>query len=168
MVSYDSQYRLHFSGSSSEPPPEYVTALEQYYGGPRYTGVFFQVLSPGTDLETFARQAFRHFLGSRLEEEGREEQLFSEWEEMWRRQFPSKTSIIEDLREYGPDLQVEQLLDNRDDAEAAQTAIIRAFDHPSTIDLRVYYLGDADILSGVLIAGLRENLEATVVLLFMD
>ena len=149
--------------------PSHVKSLQQYYGGPSQNGmgtaVFFKKITPALNLEEFARLSFQYFLGSLREKIG--ERMFAEWYEVWHLESERKMNIINILHQKIPD-EAYLLLENIDDAEAAQAQVASVFDDPSVIDLHVYHLGDEDIFTGVLVAGMRENKEATVLLGFYD
>ena len=55
-----------------------------------------------------------------------------------------------------------------DDAQAAKKALAGAYDDPQVADLRIYNIGDGEAMSGLLVAGLRQNGEATFLVALMD
>ncbi len=65
-------------------------------------------------------------------------------------------------------LSIPLLLEPGGDSESAQRALFNTYDDVSVIELHVYTLGDGAALSGLLIAGRRQNGEATFLVFLFD
>ena len=62
------------------------------------------------------------------------------------------------------------ILDNVDRRRrgAARAALAAAFDDPAVTELRVFSLGDGAAMAGILVAGRRDNSEATSLVFLLD
>ena len=160
--------------SSEAAKPGYVLALEKAYGSPSQEGfgsaVFFEQAGEDSDLEEVARKYYEHFVGAKWAEWG-EETWMSPWKEVYGRKPGAKHDIIKELQgidDFSASMSVPMTLDVVEDADAAKKALSGAYDAPELADLRVYTIGDGEAMSGLLIAGRRENGEATFLVFLMD
>lgn len=141
--------------------PVYVTALEAAYGAPSQAGmgsaVFFEAMKTSDDLETKAREKYKHFTGELWERWGADAWM-GPWKEVYARKAGGKPDIVGELRRIAdPDARnsVAMILENIDGAEKARAALAAAYDDPAVTELRVYNLGDGEAMSGLLVAGRR-------------
>ena len=65
-------------------------------------------------------------------------------------------------------MQVDMILNNIDDPEGGQTALAAAYDPDEVADFRAYMLGDGEAMSGILLAGRRDNGETTYLVFLLD
>ena len=158
----------------ADEKPVYVAALEAAYGEPSQEGfgsaVFFDQMQQDDDLEEVAKKYYQYFVGKNWDEWG-EDVWMSPWKEGFRRPQKRKHNIEEELRaieDFNTQLQVGMILDDIENAEAAKAALAGAYDPKVVIDLRAYNIGDGEAMSGLLLAGLRDNGEATFLVFLMD
>ena len=158
----------------ADEKPVYVAALEAAYGEPSQEGfgsaVFFEQMQQDDDLEEMAKKYYQYFVGKNWDEWG-EEVWMSPWKEIYRRPQKSKHNIEEELREiedFDTQLQVGMILDDIENADAAKAALSEVYDPEEVVDLRAYNIGDGEAMSGLLLAGLRDNGEATFLVFLMD
>ncbi len=158
----------------SSEKPAYVVALEKAYGAPSQEGfgsaVFFEQLKEKDDLEEPAKKYYQHFVGELWERWG-EEAWMSPWKEAYKRPTKARHDIEAELRgidDFDTKMQVEMILDNIEDADSARKALAGAYDDPQVAGLRAYNIGDGGAMSGLLLAGRRENGEATFLVFLMD
>lgn len=154
--------------------PQYVVDLEGPYGPPSQAGfgaaVFFEVAEKDADLEALARTYYQYFVGELWARWG-EEAWMGPWKEVYRRKAGAKRDVVKELRGIDdPDasISVPLVLEVMDDPEAAVKALAAAYDDPDVADFRVYTIGDGSAMSGLLLAGQRENGEATFLTVLMD
>ncbi len=154
--------------------PSYVVDLERAYGPPSQAGfgsaVFFDVLPPEADLSEAAFGTYRHFVGPLWERFG-EQGWLEAWKEVHSRGNSGPRDVVNELRGISdPDarLSVPMILDNIEGAEAARAALSAAFDDPSVTELRAYNIGDGGAMSGLLLAGRRDNGETTQLVFLLD
>ena len=60
------------------------------------------------------------------------------------------------------------ILDDIENAKEAKAALAGAYDAKVVVDLRTYNIGDGEAMSGLLIAGQRDNGEVTFLVFLMD
>ncbi len=65
-------------------------------------------------------------------------------------------------------ISVPLVLETMEDPDAAVEALSAAYDDPEVTDSRVYSIGDGEAMSGLLLAGRRENGEVTFLATLMD
>ncbi len=91
------------------------------------------------------------------------------WEQVYSRPSNTQRDIVAELRSI-PEISVRRsvslLLDNNDHGSAAHTALANAFDEPGVTDLRVFKLGDGEVISGLLIAAQPPS-EGSLFLVFL-
>lgn len=162
--------------AAAAPPavPDAVRALEAAYGPPSQAGfgsaVFYEALPPDADLEQAALARYRYFVGELWERWG-EEAWLGPWKEVYRRPAGAVSDIVVELRDIAdPDaaLSAPMILDNIDGADTARAALAAAFDDPAVIDLRVFNLGDGAAMSGILVAGRRQDHGAIFLVFLLD
>ena len=158
----------------NENKPAYLRALEAVFGGPSQKGfgsaVFFIPGPQSVTLEETARSCYQHFVGENWEKWGAEAWL-GPWRETYRRNRAIRHDIVAELRDIqDPEsrLQAGAFLDTIDDAAEAHSALAAAYNGPEMLDLHVYNLGDGDAMAGLLIAGLRQNNDVTIVAFLLD
>jgi len=154
--------------------PDYVLALEKAYGAPSQAGfgsaVFFAQVDETGDLEELAKKYYQYFVGDKWEEWG-EETWVAPWKEVYARKTGTKHDILKELTgidDRDAANSVTMILDVVEDAQAAQAALAQSYDAPEVADLRVYTIGDGEAMSGLVVAGRRENGEATCLVFLMD
>ena len=163
-----------FSTNSSSPIPIYVGALKKVYGPPSQAGfgsaVFFEPLAPDADLEQSALQYYRYFVGDLWDRFG-EAAWMEPWKQVYTRPPGKKADIVAEMGAIADPtakLSIPLLLEPGKDSERAQNALSTVYDDASVIELSLYTLGDGAALSGLLIAGRRQNGEATFLVFLLD
>ena len=154
--------------------PAYVTGLEQAYGPPSQEGfgaaVFFEVADESDDLAALALKVYRHFTGELWERWG-EAAWMTPWKEVYTRKKGTNRDVASEVRGIDdPDasISVPLVLETMADPESAVKALSIAYDAPDVADFRVFTIGDGNAMSGLLLAGRRENGEATFLTVLMD
>ncbi|MEZ4518143.1 MAG: hypothetical protein R3C44_15425 [Chloroflexota bacterium] len=162
------------NGESEEKKPDYVVDLEAAYGPPSEEGfgsaVFLETVSKDGDLEGLARKYYEHFVGDKWQEWG-EETWMAPWKEVYARKAGTKHNVVKELKGIDDDsaaISIPMFLEGNENADAAVEALAAAYDDPAVTDFRVYTIGDGEAMSGVLLAGERENGEATFLVFLMD
>ena len=92
------------------------------------------------------------------------------WKEVYARPAGAKPDIVAELRGIAdPDARnsAPMILDNIDGVEQARAALTAAFDDPAVTELRVFNLGDGGAMSGLLVAGRRQETDETTFLVFL-
>ena len=155
-------------------PPSYVIELEKAYGAPSQAGfgsaAFFEILPADADLSRAALEKYRHFIGPLWERYG-EQAWMGPWHEVYVRKDPGPRDIVSELRNIGDAsarLCVPMILDVVEAAENARGALSGAFDDAAVTELRVFNIGDGGAMSGLLIAGRRDNGETIQLVFLMD
>jgi hypothetical protein len=153
--------------------PEYVLQLEKSYGLPSQnafgSAVFFNRLGPDQSIEEASLAKYKYFVGELWERWG-EEVWMSQWKEVYARQEESEHVIVDELlniSDRDASQSVPMILSVVDNADAARLALSKAFDNQDVIALKVYNLGDGEAMSGLLIAGRRDQ-EMTYLVFLMD
>ncbi len=159
--------------SSPSIIPVYVVALESAYGAPSQVGfgnaVFYEAAIAAVDLEPAALDKYRYFVGDLWERFG-EAAWLSTWRLLYTRsdqprdiasELPSITD--RDAHQLAP-----LIVDNGSSATSSRQALAAAFDDDAVALVRVYKIGDGAALSGLLIAGRRENGEVVFLVLLLD
>ena len=154
--------------------PDYVMDLEAAYGPPSEEGfgaaVFFETLAQDAELEEAAKAQYQHFVGKLWEQWG-EEAWMTPWKEVYARKAGQKRDVVKELKGIEDDaaaISVPLVIELMDDPDAALAALSAAYDDPDVADFRVYTIGDGEAMSGLLLAGQRENGEATFLATLMD
>ncbi|RFP61333.1 MAG: hypothetical protein BJG00_005495 [Limnothrix sp. CACIAM 69d] len=150
--------------------PQYVTDLEAVYGGPTQSllgsAVFYEVLKPEDDLSHVALKKYKYVVGKHWSKAYRDA-----WKMVYGRSMDASRAIISELRslnDFQAELSASLILDNIDEAEAGQRALVAAFDDPKIIELTIHKMGDGEAISGLVIAGRRANGEATFLVSISD
>jgi hypothetical protein len=158
---------------TNQTMPNTVTDLEAAYGGPSQAGfgsaVFYEHMKATEDLEKLALQKYRYFVGDLWERFG-EDAWMGPWKEVYARRTDAKPDILAELRGIAdPDaaISVPMILDNIQGADKARLALSSVYDDPALTDLRVYNLGDGGAMSGLLIAGRRDDTGEAIFLAFL-
>ena len=153
--------------------PAYVTDLEAAYGAPSQAGfgsaVFYESLPAADDLDQKALEKIKYFVGDLWECYG-EEAWMGSWKEVYSRPSGAKADIVAELRAIAdPDaaLLAPMLMDGVDDAYAARAALAAAYDDPAVTELCVFNLGDGAAMSGILVAGRRQEPDDAIFLVFL-
>ena len=157
--------------------PAYALALESAYGAPSQnafgSAVFFDHTDPARKeayLESLAKRYYRHFTGNKWDEWG-ETAWMAAWKEVHVRKPGATDTVVEELQninDLNASLSVPMILTVVDQAKQAVQALSGAFDEPNVIDFHVYTIGDGGAMSGLLLAGERENREAIFLVFLMD
>lgn len=159
---------------SKSDRPDYVTSLEAAYGAPSQDGfgsaVFFAPGPQDRDLEAIARIYYQRFVGKKWQEWGAETWL-AVWRETYRRPGQAKHEVEAELRgitDTKTRLQTGMILDVVENPGAARSALAEAYDAPDVVDLRAYLIGDGEAMSGLLLAGQRQNDDVTILTFLLD
>lgn len=154
--------------------PQYVLDLETSYGEPSQEGfgstVLFKTVKTADLLEQVAQEQYQYFVGDKWLEWGPETWL-APWAETYRRPDDAARDIAAELsaiEDFDTQMQVDMILNNIDNADKARDALSVAYDAPDVSELRAYNIGDGEAMSGLLLAGRRENGETTFLLFIMD
>ena len=75
---------------------------------------------------------------------------------------------LQGIKDRDAAISVPLIIEVSGDAEAAREALSDTYDAPEVTELRVYNIGDGEAMSGLLLAGRRENGEATFLTVLMD
>ena len=136
--------------------PSFVTDLEITFGPPSQqafgSSVFYNPQNM-PNLEEEAMLHYRYFLGDTWEKLG-EANWLSTWGVVYERNLSSPPDIIQELKtipDRGVRMSAGLLLENQEDAAAAQTALRGAFDQSAIRELKIYRIGDGAAMSGLLI-----------------
>jgi hypothetical protein len=147
--------------------PQYVTALGNFYGVPSQAGfgsaVFFERINPADKLDEEALKKYKYFLGDLWERFG-EDAWMSTWKHVYARPAGAKHDILAELNSItdpAASNSIPMILDVVKDADKAKITLSAAYDDPAVAELKVYNAGDGAGMSGVLVAGRRNNGEAT-------
>jgi hypothetical protein len=154
--------------------PQYVLDLETYYGEPSQEGfgsaVFFKRVKTADLLEQIAQEEYQYFVGDKWEDWGAETWL-APWKEVYARPADAAHDILGALKgieDFNVQMQVDMILNNIENADKAQEALAAAYDEESVAQLHAYIIGDGEAMSGLLIAGRRENGDGTFLVFLMD
>jgi len=163
-----------FPTSPSSPIPIYVGALKKVYGPPSQaafgSAVFFEQLAPEAALEQAALRHYRYFVGDLWDRYG-EAAWMEPWKQVYTRPPGAKADIVAEMGAIADPtakLSLSLLLDPGGDAANAQKALSTVYDDAVIAELSLYTLGDGAALSGLLIAGRRQNGEATFLVFLLD
>ena len=159
---------------TEQKKPQYVLDLETYYGKPSQEGfgsaVFFKRVKTADLLEQIAQEQYEYFVGDKWQDWGPETWL-TPWKEVYARPADAAHDISGELEandDFNVRMQVDMILNNIENAEKARTALAAAYDDNSVTQLHAYLIGDGEAMSGLLIAGRRENGEGTFLVFLMD
>ena len=122
------------------------------------------------DLEELAKKYYQYFVGELWERWG-EDAWMGPWKEVYAHKTAAKHEVVIELNgieDRDAANSVPMILDVVEDAEAAREALASAYDDADVVDLRVYNIGDGEAMSGLIVAGRRENGEATFLVFLMD
>ncbi len=154
--------------------PGYILALEAVYGSPSQaafgSAVFFDSVQASEDLEKAARKYYRHFIGSKWNEWG-EDVCMTPWQEVYVRKPDGGHDVVKELRNIDDitvSMSVPMLLEGVDNVETAVQVLATAYNSPEVTDFRVYTIGDGEAMSGLLLAGRREDCKAIFLVFLMD
>jgi hypothetical protein len=154
--------------------PQYVTALETSYGAPNQAGfgstVFFEHINPADKLDMAALKKYKYFLGDLWERFG-EDAWMSTWKQVYARPAGAKHDILAELNSVTDPAalnSIPMILDVVKDADKAKIALSAAYDDPAVVELKVFNTGDGAAMSGVLVAGRRNNGEAIYLVFLYD
>lgn len=152
--------------------PVYVTTLEAAYGAPSQAGfgsaVFFE--RSASDLVKTARAKYKFFVGDNWERFG-EATWLRQWKLVYARPENAKHDIVAELRAISDaqaKLSVPMILEAVENASKARHALSAAFDNVAVSQLAVFNIGDGEAMSGILIAGNRENGGTTCLVFMLD
>jgi hypothetical protein len=158
---------------TKQTKPNTVIGLEAAYGASSQAGfgsaVFYEQMRASEDLEKLALEKYRYFVGDLWERYG-EGAWMGPWKEVYARMAGLKRDIVVELRNIKDSdaaISVSMILDNIEGAEKARLALSSVYDHPAMTDLRVFNLGDAGAMSGILIAGRNNETGETIFLVFL-
>ena len=150
---------------------EAVAALEAAYGPPSQaafgSAVFHAPLDPAMDLEQAALAHYQHFVGELWQRFGGSAWRGA-WREVYRRPADKPADIVSELQTIDdPEAAsaVDMILNGVDDPDAARSALAAVFDDLGMREVGVFAIGDGAAMSGVLVAGRRDDEEISVVFL---
>jgi len=154
--------------------PDYVIALENIYGPPSQCGfggaVFYEKLSPQTELTATALKYYRYFVGELWPRYG-ETRWMSQWKQVYTRKAGAGADIVREISAITDEVarqSIPLLFEVNERAQSAEPALSMAYDDVSVTELSVYSLGDGEAMSGLLIAGRRQNGETVIVVCLLD
>ncbi|MGB1252147.1 MAG: aspartate/glutamate racemase family protein [Candidatus Promineifilaceae bacterium] len=158
-----------------EPTPmidNSIQDLQNVFGGETDTGygsaVFIKQLSAETKLEAAAKVVYQAFAAQKFEQFG--DNMWANWSEVYRasggRQNFHRSLINHD--DFQVSMQAGMLIENHDDPDAARAAFRTAFADTSISEQRVYFIGDDDAYSGLIVASRRKNGTAIFLNSLMD
>ncbi|XP_022784730.1 uncharacterized protein LOC111325229 [Stylophora pistillata] len=161
-----------FAESHSEP--DYVTNLKKYFNDGYNTGTYSKKISSKEELENEAKKVFREFLTALKYKDT--ERFLKEWKTTFTSDGPFASQqdlnnlerAITDPDDFMTSLYIGDLLTNRDDADEATEAYKEAFVSKDNERVALFYLGDDDIMHGVLAAGVRSNMDAGFLVFLID
>jgi len=163
------------SYAASSAKPVYVTDLEKAYGAPSQEAfggaVFFERLKSDADLEKEALAKYKYFVGEQWDRLGGDKAWLGPWKKVYSRKAGSRHDIAKELNgieDADASISVPLVLELIQNAEAAVKALAAAYDAPEVTELNAYTIGDGGAMSGLLLAGRRENGEATFLAVLMD
>jgi hypothetical protein len=154
--------------------PQYVLDLETYYGEPSQEGfgsaVFYKKVKTADLLEQIAQEQYEYFVGDKWKEWGPDTWLGA-WKEAYSRPANAEHDIVAELKaieDFDMKMQVDMILNNIENSEKAQEALASAYDDKNVTQLQAYNIGDGEAMSGLLLAGRRQNGEGTFLVFLMD
>lgn len=159
--------------SGSVTKPDYVTNLKKFFNDGYNTGTYYKSIASKEQLEFEAKEALREYLRTKYEDIDR---FLNEWKLTFLSDGPFETqedlsSIkqkMTDPDDFMTGLYIQDMLTNRDDAKEATEAYIEAFVSKNNKRVGLFYLGDDDIMHGVLAAGVRSNMDTVFVVYLSD
>ena len=147
-----------------------MTALEGAYGAPSQAGfgssVFLEKLDPDVKLDEAALKKYKYFVGELWERFG-EEAWMSAWKQVYTRPVGAKHDIVAELKSV-TDRDAQNSIPMILDVSNAKVSLSSAYDDPAVVELLVFNTGDGSAMSGVLMAGRRNNVEATFLVFLYD
>lgn len=166
------------------PQPDYVATLQEVFSE---SEVFFEELKGVDTLDKAAFAWYRH-VASEMEppidededESEQQERLrtiragwMAAWQQVYVRPQEGDTRIMTALNElaespFAADIQIWTLLDIIGEDERRQSALSAAFDEPTVAQLTCYSVGDGQAYSGLMIAAVRTNGEATFLIFLFE
>ncbi|XP_058946236.1 uncharacterized protein [Pocillopora verrucosa] len=163
-----------FLVQESHCEPDYVTNLKKYFNDGYHTGTYYKKISSKGELETEAKNVFREFLTAMEYKDI--ERFFNEWKMTFKSDGPFTSEqdlgnlekAMTDPNDFMTSLYIGDLLTNRDDADQATEAYKEAFVSKDDERVALFYLGDDDIMHGVLAAGVRSNMDAVFLVFLID
>lgn len=160
--------------AESHSEPDYVTNLKKYFNDGYNTGTYSKKISSKEELENEAKKVFRKFLTALKYKDT--ERFLKEWKTTFKSDGPFASQqdlnnlerAITDPDDFMTSLYIGDLLTNRDDADEATEAYKEAFVSKDNERVALFYLGDDDIMHGVLAAGVRSNMDAGFLVFLID
>lgn len=155
--------------------PPYGLALSAFYelmpdGSPMEglcgrVRVLHDPVPPGQDLETVALEFYRRAVGKYWDGYGAEKWM-APWQLAYQRRPDQSPDVVSELGEVFPRSYVCDRLQNLlqigwgYDATVPYRLLRDAFDDPAVCDFRVYWTGDDDVMSGLLMVAARTDGDA--------
>ncbi|WP_017303671.1 hypothetical protein [Spirulina subsalsa] len=144
--------------SSSAKVPQYVQDLIDFYSPPSEgagVAIFYEVTSPGVDLEPVALRHYQNFLGQKWE------QRLESWMRSWKRVYKPTRDVKPDFVAH---MTVSAMLIGNDSLKwrqkflkinyenyvQAYDVLNAGFDSPEVEDVRVYTIGEDEKIKGLL------------------
>jgi len=156
--------------NSSAQIRDYVAQLQAIYGLPSQAGfgsaVFYESVVQAEELEATALKTYRYFVGDLWERWG-EAAWRTPWQVVYQRPSDAPRQIVAEMNEIADShvaASASMLLTSPDDLKAAQTTLSETYDAATVTELVMYAIGDGSALSGLLVAGRRENGNVTLLI----
>lgn len=168
--------------------PPYVLDLIKIYGPPSHeawgTAVFYDRVEPSHDLDAVALRHYQYFANAA--DWSSKPHWRNTWQCIYQRPTDVPADFFRDLRDatragrvdYDDHLldrlEIAIVFDDQTDSRSVQpnprtaAALSAAFDAPEVQDFRVYLIGDAEVLQGLLMAARRDNGEVVILAFIHD
>lgn len=168
--------------------PQYALDLVEIYGPPKQrtwgTAVFYDRVDPNTDLDEVALRHYQYFANAA--DWSTKPQWRNMWQCIYQRPVGVPADFFRDLRDATiagtvdhvdhllDRLEIAVVFDDQTDSRSVQpnprtaVALSAAFDAPEVQDFRVYLIGDAEVLQGLLMAARRGNGEVVILAFIHD
>jgi hypothetical protein len=152
-----------------------VERLEELFGKPSENTLGAAVFLSDTDIESdqlegFAKSKYQHFTGAAWESIGKENWT-KPWELLYLRSTDASGAILNELRDlqdFSTALAASQLTENHNDPTGAALGLQDVFDSPQIHDVSIYRIGDNEVITGVLVAGILCTGKAIALVFLMD
>ena len=161
--------------SNQQITPSYAVELARVFGPPSQSAfgssVFFiPAAEQSASLEADANAKYRFFLGDSWERLG-EQNWIDGWGEVYKRERGSSTGILAELQSL-QDRAARQsaglMLENQEDPETANKALVDAFDNAHVVELSIFKVGDGSAMSGIFVAAKITEAGSLFLILLLD
>ena len=155
-----------YANSAKAHPKRSPDFLRQHFSGAFFTMPYLHA----ADLEAAASYWYRHFVGDNYQRFGAAARS-APWAQVYERRAGVPQDIVAELRALSdPAIAtlVAMLLDAGGSTETTRQMLSAVYDDPSVSQLTIYQIGAGVASTGIVLAGLRTNGEATFLLFLMD